>query len=60
MNKYAFVVQSLHRIQLFETPGTATHQASLAFTISQSLLKLMSIESMLPSNYLILCLLLLP
>ena len=44
------------------TPWTATHQASLFFTISQSLLKLMSIESMMPSNQLILChpLLLLP
>ena len=44
------------------TPWTATHQASLFFTISQSLLKLMSIESMMPSNHLTLCcsLLLLP
>ena len=44
------------------TPGTAARQASLSFTISQSLLKLMSIESMMPSNHLILCcpLLLLP
>ena len=37
------------------TPWTAAHQASLSFTISQSLLKLMSIESMMPSNRLILC-----
>ena len=36
-------------------PGTAAHQASLSFTISQSLLKLMSIEPMMPSNHLILC-----
>ena len=44
------------------TPWTAAHQASLSITISQSLLKLMSIESVMPSNYLILCcpLLLLP
>ena len=47
---------------LFVTPWTATFQASLSFTISQSLLKLMSIESVMPSNHLILChpLLLLP
>ena len=37
------------------TPQTATHQATLSFTISQSLLKLMSIESVMPSNHLILC-----
>ena len=37
------------------TPQTAAHQASLSFTISQSLLKLMPIESMMPSNHLILC-----
>ena len=45
-----------------ETPWTAAHQASLSFTISQSLFKLMSIESVMPSNHLILChpLLLLP
>ena len=56
------LVQSLSHIQLFLTPLTATHQASLSFTISQSLLKLMSIESVMPSNHLILChpLLLLP
>ena len=39
-------------VQLFVTPWTATHQASLFFTISQSLLKLMSIELVLPSNHL--------
>ena len=52
----------LSHVQLFVTPWTAAHQASLSFTVSQSLLKLMSIESMMPSNYLILChpLLLLP
>ena len=48
------VVQSLSHGSLFATPWTATHQASLPFTISQSLLKLMSIESMMPSNHLIL------
>ena len=56
------VAQSLSCVLLFATPWTAAHQASLSFTISQSLLKLMSIESMMPSNHLILCcpLLLLP
>ena len=55
-------VQSLSHVQLFVTPWTAAHQASMSITISQSLLKLMTIESMMPSNYLILCrpLLLLP
>ena len=56
------VIQSLSCIWLFVTPWTAAHQASLSFTISWSLLKLMSIESVMPSNHLILChpLLLLP
>ena len=49
------VVHSLSRVQLFETLWTAAHQASLSFTISWSLLKLMSIESMVPSHHLILC-----
>ena len=55
-------VQSLSRVQLFVTPWTAAHQASLSITHSWSLLKLMSIESVMPSNHLILChpLLLLP
>ena len=56
-------VQLLSRVQLFETPWTAAHQASLSITNSQSLLRLTSIESvMMPSSYLILCrpLLLLP
>ena len=53
-------VQSLSYVQLFATPWTAAHQASLSFTISQSLLKLMSIELVMPSNHLILCPLLLP
>jgi len=51
----SFVVQSLNHVWLFVTPRTAARQASLSFTISQSLLKLMSIESMMPSNHLILC-----
>ena len=55
-------VQSLSRVSLFATPWTAAHQASLSITNSWSLLKLMSIESVMPSNHLILCrhLLLLP
>ena len=55
-------VQSLSRVRLFATPWTAAGQASLSITISQSLLKLMSIESVMPSNHLIFChpLLLLP
>ena len=48
-------VQSLSRVRVFVTPGTATHQASLSITNSQSLLKLMSIELVIPSNHLILC-----
>ena len=57
-----FVVQLLGCVQYFLTPWTAARQASLSFTISWSLLKLMSIESVKPSNHLILCcpLLLLP
>ena len=56
------VVQSLVCVRLFVIPWTAAHQASLTFTISQSLLKLMSIEMVVPCNHLILCcpLLLLP
>ena len=49
------VVQPLSHVQLFATPWTAAHKASLSFTISWSLLKLMSIESVMPSNCLILC-----
>ena len=54
--------QLLSCVQLFATPSTAAHQASLSITHSQSLPKLMSIESVMPSNHLILChpLLLLP
>ena len=47
------VVQSLTRIQLFATPWTGVYQGSLFFTISQSLLKLTSTESVMPSNYFI-------
>ena len=50
-----FIVQSLGHGQLFASPGTGAHQASLSFTIFQSLLKLMSFESMMPPNHLILC-----
>ena len=49
------VVQSLSRVQVFVIPQTTAHQASLSFTISWSFLKLMSIESVIPSNHLILC-----
>ena len=48
-------VQSLSRVRLFVTPWPAACQASLSIANSQSLLKLMSIESMMPSNHLILC-----
>jgi len=47
-----FVVQSFSCVQLFVTPWTAACQASLAFTVSQSLLKLMSIELVMPFNHL--------
>ena len=55
-------IQLLSRVQLFATPWTAARQASLSITNSWSLLKLMSIELVMPSNHLILChpLLLLP
>ena len=48
-------VQLLSRVQLFVTSWTETQQAFLSFTISWSLLKLMSVESMMPSNHLIFC-----
>ena len=51
----SFVVQSLSHVQLFATPSTAAHQASLSITMSWSLLKLTSIESVMPSNHFILC-----
>ena len=55
-------VQSLSHVRLFETLWIAAHQASLSFTNSRSLLKFMSVESVMPSSHLILCcpLLLLP
>ena len=55
-------VQSISHVRLFATPWIAVHQASLSITNSQSLLKPMSIESVMPSSHLILCrpLLLLP
>ena len=59
--EYASSVQSLSRVQLFATPWTAASQASLSITSSQSLLKLTSIESVMPSKHQLLCrLLLLP
>ena len=48
-------VQSLSHVQLFATPWTAAHQASLSITTSWSLSKLLSIDSVMPSNHLILC-----
>ena len=48
-------VQSLSHVRLFATPWTTARQASLPITNSRSLLKLMSIESVMPSNHLILC-----
>ena len=61
-NTVVIVVQSFSHVQLFATPWTAASQTSLSFTISMSLLKLMSIESAMLSNHFILChpLLLLP
>ena len=62
-NSFIFIlcsVQLLSHVQLFATPWTAAHQASLSITNSWSLLKLMSIESVMPSNHLILCRPLLP
>ena len=48
-------VESLSRVQLFATPWTAARQASLSITNSPTLLKLMSIKLVMPSNYLVLC-----
>ena len=53
-------IQSLSHVRLFVTPWTAAHQASLSITNSRSLLKLTSIESVMPSNHIILCRPLLP
>ena len=57
---WPFSVQSLSRVQLFANPWTAARQASLTVTNSWSLLKLMSIELVMPSNHLFLCRPLLP
>ena len=54
MYKSAVVVQLLSPVRLFATPGTGACQASLSFTISRSLLKLVSIEWVMPSNDLVL------
>ena len=48
-------VQSLSHVRLFATPGIAARQASLSITNSRSLLRLMPIESVMPSSHLILC-----
>ena len=53
--QYISSVQSLGQVQLFVTPWTAAHQASLSITNSWSLLKLKSLELVMPSNHLILC-----
>ena len=60
--QFKHVVQLLNRVRLFATPWAVASQASLSFTISQSFLKLKSIESVMLSNHLVLCrpLLLLP
>ena len=55
MASLVVVLQPLSRVQPFVNPWTAVYQASLSFTISQSLLKLKSIDSVMPSNHLILC-----
>ena len=62
LKKEDVVVESFSRVRLFLTPWTAAHQAPLFFTISQSLLNLVSIYLVMPSNHLVLChpLLLLP
>ena len=53
--RHSSSVQSLIRVRLFATPWTPARRASVSFTISWSLLKLMSIESITPSKHLILC-----
>ena len=55
MTLISFSLQSLSYVILFVIPWTAAHQASLSITNSQNLLKLMSTESVMPSNHLILC-----
>ena len=56
---YVVIVKLLSRVQLFATPMTVACQVSLCFTISQSLLRSMSIQSEMPTNHLVLCCLLL-
>ena len=53
--RQGFCCSVAHGVRLFATPWTAARQASLSFTVSWSLLKLMSIESVMPSHHLILC-----
>ena len=55
LKKEFALIQLLSHVQLFATPWTAAREASLSITNSQSLLKLMSMESVMPSNHLILC-----
>jgi len=55
MDNTIVFIQLLSRVWLFATPWTAAGQASLSFNISQSLLKLIFIELVMPSNHLILC-----
>ena len=55
LSSWLEVVQSLSCVQLFVTPWTAAHQVSLSFTVSWSMLRLVSIESVMPSNHLIIC-----
>ena len=55
ISDFVVVVQSLSRVLLFATPWTAAQQASLSFTISQSLLKPLCTELVMPSNHPILC-----
>ena len=52
---HGLVVRSFSRVRLFATPWTAALQASLSFTVARGSLKLMSIESVMPSSHLILC-----
>ena len=54
-SRVEFVVQSLNRVWLFATPWTVAHQASLSFPLSWSFHKVMSVQLVMPSNYLILC-----
>ena len=55
LSSWLEVVQSLSCVQFFVTPWTAAHQVSLSFTVSWSMLRLVSIESVMPSNHLIIC-----